>query len=77
MKAVKIEVTTYSGYRGEEGLLSFVLHDERIEIAEIIERWIEEGVEDRVRKRYFRVKGSDGYVHVLFVDESTGEWFAR
>jgi len=37
--------------------------------------WIEEGIEDRVRKRFFKVKGSDGKTHKIYYDEKEMEWF--
>ncbi|MEW6375548.1 MAG: hypothetical protein AB1502_07130 [Thermodesulfobacteriota bacterium] len=54
-----------------------ILHDERIEVAEILRSWIEEGVEDRARKRFFEVKGSDGHTHKIYLDEKSMEWFYK
>jgi hypothetical protein len=71
----RIEVISYSGYRDEETPTSFMLGGEKIEVVEIIRRWIEEGVNDRRRKRVFKVKGHDGFIYTLFRDEGTGEWF--
>ena len=56
----KVEVIAYSGYRGEEIPKAIILHNERIAVVEILDSWVEEGVEDRVRKRFFKVKGDDG-----------------
>ncbi len=70
-----IDVVTYSGHRGEERPIAFILDGERIEISEILDKRIEEAFEDRTRKSVFKVKGSDGYTHVLFYDEHTLEWF--
>jgi len=70
-----IDVITYSGYRGEERPVAFILHGERIEILKILDKRIEEAFADRTRKRLFRVKGSDGYTHLLFYDEQSSEWF--
>ncbi|MGD0917877.1 MAG: hypothetical protein ABSB22_15605 [Thermodesulfobacteriota bacterium] len=41
----------------------------------ILNMWIEEGIEDRVRKRFFKVKGSDGKTHKIYCDEKQMEWF--
>ncbi len=71
----KIKVVAHSGYREEESPRSFVIHGENIEVVEIISTWIEEGVEDKVRKRYFKVTGSDGYTHKLYFDEKAKEWY--
>jgi len=71
----KIEVITYSGYREEESPISLDLYGERIEVLEILSRWIEETLEERIRKRFFRVKGSDGYIYKIYYSEKTKEWF--
>ena len=71
----RVEVTAYSGFRGEETPRSFILHGEKVEVLEIPERWIEEEFKGKGRKRFFRVKGSDGYVHKLYYDEGKKAWF--
>jgi hypothetical protein len=73
----KIEVVAYSGYRGEETPKNFMLGGRRIEVLEIPERWIEEGIGERATKRFFKVKGSDGGIHQIFYDEKTAEWYDR
>lgn len=75
MTEERIKVITYSGYRGEEIPRFLILHGGEIEVIEITERWIEEGIEDRERKRFFIVKGSDGKKHKIYYDEKTMEWF--
>jgi hypothetical protein len=69
-----IDVITYSGYRGEERPVAFILRGERIEVVEILDKRIEEDVADRTRKRLFKVKGSDGYMHLLCYDEQSAAW---
>ena len=71
----KIEVIAYSGYRGEETPKAILFHGERIEVIEILKRWIEERSEDRSRKRFFKIKGSDRAVHLIYYDEKVMEWF--
>ena len=71
----RIEVIAHSGYRSEESPGSFIIHGEKIDIVEILSMWIEEGLEDRIRKRYFKVKGSDGYMHKIYYNEKTKEWY--
>jgi len=68
-------VITYSGYRGEETPRFILIHDEKIEVVAILDMWVEEGLKDRVRKRVFRVKGSDGKTHKIYYDEKGMEWF--
>ena len=71
----KIEVIAYSGYRGEESPRTFIFQDKKIEVIEILSMWIEEGLKNKTRKRFFKVKGSDGYVYKVYYDEKEGEWF--
>jgi hypothetical protein len=71
----RIDVITYSGYRGEETPRSILIHHEKIDVVAILNRWIEEGIEDRARKRVFRVKGSDGKIRKIYYDEKETEWF--
>ncbi len=77
MSEEKIEVIAYSGYREEEAPRTILFHGERIEVAEILERWIEERSEDRSRKRFFKIKGSDRAIHLIYYDEEVMEWFCR
>jgi len=72
-----IEVITYSGYRGDERPVVFIFRGERIEILEILEKRIEEGFADRSRKRVFKIKGSDGSIHLLCYDEQASAWSHR
>ncbi len=76
MHPERIEVIPYSGYRDNERPASFSVRREKIEVVEILDRWIEEGLEDRVRKRFFRLKGSDGNIHLIYYDEKASEWFS-
>ena len=71
----KIKVIAYSGYRGEETPRTILLHGERIGVIEILKQWVEERFDDRARKRYYRVKGSDGILHMIYYDEKAMEWF--
>ncbi len=73
----RIEVISYAGYREEEAPRFILIHDEKIEVTAIRDRWIEERLKDRVRKRFFRVKGSDGKRHTIYYDEKDREWFYR
>ena len=70
-----IKVIAYSGYRGEEIPRIILLHSERIEVIEILSRWSEERSTDRARKRFYRVRGNDGFVHKIYYDEKAMEWF--
>jgi len=75
MHIEQIDVLTYAGRKGDERPVTFILRGLRIDVTEILDYWIEEGVEDRVRKRCFRVKGSDGNSHRIYFNENVLEWF--
>ena len=75
MSEERIEVIAYSGHRGEETPRVIVLRQKKIEVVEILRRWIEEGIDDRTRRRVFMIKGSDGAIYKLFYDEKTMEWY--
>lgn len=75
MRTEKIDVMSYAGRKGDERPLTFILRGLRIDVGEILDQWIEEGFKDRVRKRYFRVKGSDGNTHRIYYDEHLREWY--
>jgi hypothetical protein len=57
-----VEVVAYAGYRGEQEPRALIVGGERIEVAEIVDRWLEP------RARCFRVRTADGAVHRLRYD---------
>jgi hypothetical protein len=71
----KIRVIAYSGYRNDECPRALILFDEEITVTETIKMWIEEDFTDKSRKRFFVVKGSDGYTYKLCYDEKKKDWF--
>jgi hypothetical protein len=73
----RIGVITYSGCRSEEAPRSLLIHHEKIEVVAILHMWIEEGLKDRVIKRFFKIKGSDGKEHIIYYHEKEMEWFYR
>lgn len=76
MEAKKIKVFTYSGYRGSEKPVVFFIDDERIEVKEILSSWHEGSIDPKVYiKRYFKIKGTDGYEYTIYYDEGTKKWF--
>ncbi|MCL5021860.1 MAG: hypothetical protein M1497_00545 [Nitrospirae bacterium] len=74
MPEERTEVTAYSGSRGEEIPRSFILRGDVVVVEKILGMWIEEESSGRQRKRCFKVKGSDGYTHILSYDEAKGAW---
>ena len=77
MSDEKIEVIAYSGYRGEQTTRAMIFQNKKIEVLDILSQWGEEGIEDRTRRRFFKVKGSDGDAHTIYYDEKVMEWFHR
>lgn len=74
MSSQRIEVVSYAGYRDEESPRSFIFNGEKVEVNRILERWIEESP-DREIRRFFRVRGNDGYTYTLFYDEKSAHWY--
>ncbi len=54
---------------------AFILHDEEIGITKVLDMWIEEGLNHRIRKRFFKVRGSDGLTYEIYMDEETDVWY--
>jgi len=75
MSEERIKVIAYSGHRGEETPRGIVLREKKIKVVDILRRWMEENAEDRTRRRFFILKGSDGSLHKIFYDEKTMEWY--
>lgn len=71
----KIQIISYSGYKGDEMPRAFVLHSEVINVVKILNMWVEESLIDKQRKRFFKVRGSDGYEYKIYYDEKTNEWY--
>ena len=72
---MRIRVECYAGHRGEEEPRALDLGDRRLEVIEIVDRWLAPD------HRYFKVQADDGNVYILRHDEAAGEWemtaFAR
>ena len=71
----KIRLSTYSGHKGNERPLSFTFGGREIKVIELIDAWIEERYSDRMRRRFFDIKGNDGYEYRLLQDMRSGEWY--
>lgn len=77
MHSERIDVISYSGRRGDERPLTFILRGLRIDVVDLLDQWIEERSGDRARSRCFRVRGSDGNTHRICQDERDKEWHYR
>ena len=71
----RIEVIAYSGYRGEETPRAVVFRGKRIEVTQIVKRWVEERSDRRETKRFYQIKGSDGNLYTIYYEEKSMEWF--
>ena len=58
MHVERIDVLSYSGSKGEERPVTFVLQELRIDVLEITGSWIEEGYRDRARTSLLPMPGA-------------------
>jgi hypothetical protein len=65
---MKLNVECYAGYRGDEEPRAFALGERRLDVQEILDRWVAPD------HRYFKVAASDGDTYILRHDEASGEW---
>jgi hypothetical protein len=63
-----LRVECYAGHRGEETPRRFHLDDRRVEVAEVLDRWLDPG------HRYFKVRGDDGDTYILRHDTDSLRW---
>ncbi|NIO42002.1 MAG: hypothetical protein GTO41_18640 [Burkholderiales bacterium] len=65
---MSIKVECYAGYRGDQEPCYFWLSGRRLEVCEIVDRWLEPTA------RHFRCVADDGSLYVLRHDEPIGQW---
>ena len=65
---MEIRVQSYAGYRDEQEPRAFWLRERRLEVAELIDRWLSP------EHRYFKVRATDGDFYILRYDEARGIW---
>lgn len=63
-----IRVECYAGFRGEQEPLRFHLGGRRVEVLEIVDRWVEP------QRRWFKCRTDDGHTYILSHDEESGAW---
>jgi hypothetical protein len=63
-----VRVECYAGHRGEETPRRFFLGARRIEVSEVLDRWLAPD------HRYFRVRGDDGGRYILRHDAVADKW---
>jgi hypothetical protein len=65
---MKLKVECYAGYRGDEEPRAFALGERRLDVQEILDRWVAPD------HRYVKVAASDGDTYILRHDDASGEW---
>ena len=63
-----VRVECRAGYRGEEAPRRLELGGRRIEVVEVLDRWLAPD------HRYFKLRGDDGAVYVLRHDADSQRW---
>lgn len=63
-----LQVECYAGYRGEETPRRFHMGTRKIEVIEVIDRWLSP------EHRYFKLLGDDGGIYILRNDVLADRW---
>ena len=63
-----IKVECYAGYRGEETPVRFYLGERCIEVAAVLDRWLDPAY------RYFKLRGDDDGIYILRHSTSEDIW---
>jgi len=66
--AIPISVECYAGYRGEETPRALVVGNRRVEVIEVLDRWLAPD------HRSFKVRGDDGDTYIVQQDSRSAEW---
>jgi hypothetical protein len=65
---LEVGVECYAGSMGEETPRAIQIGGGRIEVAEVVDRWLAPG------HRYFKLLGKDGDTYLVRNDVVTGKW---
>jgi hypothetical protein len=65
---LRVDVECYAGHRGEETPRRFGFTGARIEIAEVVDRWLDPD------HRYFKVRDGRGDIYILRNDVASETW---
>jgi hypothetical protein len=65
---IPVRVDCYAGYRGEETPTSIHINDKRVEVTEVVDRWL------APEHRYFKVCDTEGDLYILRHDVAGERW---
>ena len=65
---MRVQVESFADHRGVETPIRLHLHGRTVDIVESDDQW------PGADYRYFKVRGDDGNVYILRLDEPSGEW---
>ena len=65
---MKVKLESYSGYRGEQEPRAFHLDGRRLQVSEIVDRWIEPGM------RWYKCLAEDGNMYIIRHEEEADDW---
>jgi hypothetical protein len=65
---MRITVDCYAGYRGEETPRHINLADNKVEVIDILDRWLAPD------HRYFKIIGNDEATYIIRHDSVSGQW---
>ena len=65
---MKNRVECYAGYRGEETPRALWLGDNRLEVKEVLDRWL------APEQRYFKVQADDNGIYILRYEVQADDW---
>ena len=65
---MEIEVECYCGYRGEETPRRILFTQRKVEISEVLDRWLSPD------HRYFKVRGDDRGIYIIRHDTKRWLW---
>jgi len=65
---MRVRVESYAGHRGDQMPRRIYMDSRDIGVAQILDQWLGPDY------RYFKIKGEDGNLYILRLDETRAEW---
>jgi hypothetical protein len=63
-----VRVECYAGHRGEETPRVLVIDERRVEVVEVLDRWLAPD------HRYFKLRGDDGDIYIVRHNSTSLSW---